>query len=410
MLTEKNFRIILLLAILGLVIGSWGMGARLLYGHKYMNYGSYVPWGLWVAFDLFFLGLTAGAYIITVMTYGFRIRLFAALGPLSVFTLLVTLMCEFIIISLDLGHPLRVYRFLITPNFGSMMFWLVAFIGAMWIIYLPTFYLLLREQLIDRSQDESKPGQAICRFLAFGRTSYREPDREQDHRRVRILSLIGMPVGLLFFGMHGAVFAILLNRPLWNGAMTPFLFIMAALLSGGALITFLTYLFHPRDELVLPLGRIVLGLLATFLFLEALQFFVGYQSKVPNFVASLNLIVFGPFWWSFWIMHLIIGSAIPLFILITRPQDTRAVAWACFLVVITFFAVRLNYLIPDLAVYKLEGLQNAFHDHRLLTNYVPSLNEWLVAIWVISLGLLTFFLGMRWLPVEAAGKGEEEHV
>ena len=70
------------------------MGARLLYGHKYMDYGSYVPWGLWVAFDLFFLGLTAGAYIITVLTYGFRIKLFAALGPLSVFALLVTLMCE----------------------------------------------------------------------------------------------------------------------------------------------------------------------------------------------------------------------------------------------------------------------------------------------------------------------------
>jgi len=410
MLTEKNFRYIVLLAVLGLVIGTWGMGARVLYGHKYMDYGSYVPWGLWVSFDLFFLGLTAGAYIVTILVYGFRVRLFAALGPLSVFALLVTLMCEFIIISLDLGHPLRVYRFLITPNFGSMMFWLVAFILFMWAIYLPTFYLLLREQLIARSQDETKAGHKIFGLLAFGRTSYSEEDRRQDHRRVRLLSFISMPVGLLFFGMHGAVFAILLNRPLWNGAMTPFLFIMAALLSGGALITFLTYLFHPRDELLRPLGRIVLGLLATFVFLEALQFFVGYQSKIPNFVASLNLIAFGPFWWAFWILHLLIGSAIPMYIFITRPQDSRAVAWACFLILITFFAVRLNYLIPDLAVYKLEGLQNTFFHQRLRTDYIPNINEWLVAIWVLSLGLLTFFLGMRWLPVEAAGKGEEEHV
>jgi len=34
MLTEKTFRYIVLVAILGLIIGSWGMGARLLYGHK----------------------------------------------------------------------------------------------------------------------------------------------------------------------------------------------------------------------------------------------------------------------------------------------------------------------------------------------------------------------------------------
>ncbi len=410
MLTEKQFKNIMRLAVLGLIVGAWGMGARLLYGHKFMDYGSYVPWGLWVSFDLFFLGLTAGAYIVTVLTYGFRLKVFAPLGPLSVFALLVTLLCEFIIISLDLGHPLRVYRFLITPNFGSMMFWLVAFITGMWANYLLFFYLLIREQLILWGQDEQRKGHKIYRFLALGRTSYSEQDRQRDHHLVRLLSIISMPVGLLFFGLHGAVFAILLNRPLWNGAMTPFLFIMAALLSGGALITFLTFLFHPREELIQPLGRLILGLLATFLFLEALQFFVGYQSKVPNFVASLNLIAFGPFWWAFWIVHLLIGSAIPLYILITRPQDSRAVAWACFLILITFFAVRLNYLIPDLAVYKLEGLQNTFFHQRLRTDYVPNINEWLVSIWVISLGLLTFFSGMRWLPILSAGKGEEEHV
>ena len=43
-------------------------------------YGSYVPWGLWVAFDLFFLGLTAGAFLITILTYVFRLKLFAPSG------------------------------------------------------------------------------------------------------------------------------------------------------------------------------------------------------------------------------------------------------------------------------------------------------------------------------------------
>jgi hypothetical protein len=68
-----------------------------------------------------------------------------------------------------------------------MMFWLVAFILFMWVIYLPTFYLLLREQLIARSQDETKAGHKIFGLLACGRTSYSEEDRRQDHRRVRIL-------------------------------------------------------------------------------------------------------------------------------------------------------------------------------------------------------------------------------
>ena len=49
--------------------------------------------------------------------------------------------------------------------------------------------------------------------------------------------MISLPVGLFFYGTNGAFFAILQNRPIWNSAMTPLLFIAAALLSGGALIT-----------------------------------------------------------------------------------------------------------------------------------------------------------------------------
>ena len=77
------------------------------------------------------------------------------------------------------------------------------------------------------------------------------------------------------------------------------------------LITFLAYLFQPDDELIHPLGHVVLLILVIFLFLEALQFFVGYQSKVTGIVTSLNLIAFGPYWWAFWIVHLVIGSVIP---------------------------------------------------------------------------------------------------
>ena len=409
-MSEKWFKNLIILSVFGLVIGAWGMFQRLAFGHLGMNYGSFVPWGLWVAFDLFFLGLTAGAFLITILTYVFRIKLLANLGPLAVFTVLVTLMAEFLIISLDLGHPLRTYRFLISPNVGSMLFWLVVFISAMWIIYVPWLYFLMRQQLITWGNDATRTGHKVYRFLAFGKTDYTMEDRQQDHRRAHILSYISLPIGVIFFGAHGAIFAILNNRPLWNSALLPLIFIMAALLSGGALITFLAYVYQPDEKLIHPLGRVVLLILLSFVFLEALQFFVGYQSKITGIVTSLDLIAFGSYWWAFWIVHLVIGSAIPAFLLIMYPEDSKMVAYACFLIMITFLAVRLNYLIPDMAVYKLEGLQSTFFHQRLRTEYVPNLNEWLVSIWVISLGLLAFLLGTRWLPVIQAGKGEEEHV
>jgi molybdopterin-containing oxidoreductase family membrane subunit len=408
---NRLFKILVTLAIAGLVIGSWGVISVLIWGKKVTALGSYVPWGLWVAVYLFFLGLTAGAFLITILTYVFRVKIFAPIGPLSAFTVLVALICEVIVISFDLGHLFRVYRLLTSPGFTSMIFWMIVFTNAMLVIYLLECFYLLRENLIQWAQEEERPGRKIYQFLSFGKTSFSDADRVADHRQVRLLSIISLPVGLIFYGVNGAIFAILLNRPIWNGALTPLLFIVTALLSGGALITFLTYVFKIDDELVHYLGHVVRFLLVVFLFLELLQFFVGYNTGVVMNRTSLDIIAFGSYWWVFWIFHVVLGSAIPLYLLAVHHQSTKAVAWACFLIMITFIAVRLNFVIPDQAVYKLEGLEATFFHWRLRTDqYFPNLNEWLVSLWVFSLGLLAFLLGSRWLPIISAGKGEEEHV
>jgi molybdopterin-containing oxidoreductase family membrane subunit len=386
------------LSVFGLVIGAWGMFQRLAFGHLGMNYGSFVPWGLWVAFDLFFLGLTAGAFLITILTYVFRIKLLANLGPLAVFTVLVTLMAEFLIISLDLGHPLRTYRFLISPNIGSMLFWLVVFITAMWLIYVPWLYFLLREQLITWGNDATRTGHKVYRFLAFGKTDYTPEDRQQDN--ARHLSYISLPIGVIF--QIRAVLAILNNRPLNSACPSSLLWrrlpqrpshLPASSIAHEELIHpplrgaphFVSFVFlrpcsslwaiSPRSQVLDQPGPHRLR----FLLVGLLDSPSGNRQRHSAFLPSCT-------------------------------RNSKMVAYACFLIMITFLAVRLNYLIPDMAVYKLEGLQSTFFHQRLRTEYVPNLNEWLVSIWVISLGLLAFLLGTRWLPVIQAGRGEEEHV
>ncbi|HDQ41562.1 MAG TPA: hypothetical protein ENN39_11115, partial [Desulfonatronum sp.] len=250
----------------------------------------------------------------------------------------------------------------------------------------------------------------VYRLLALGGSSYTEEMRAKDMHKVHILAKISLPVGLIFYGTNGAFFAILLSRPVWNSAMTPLLFVVAALLSGGALITFLTYIFRRsdpltpdgvcyEDQLCLDLGKIILFLLIVFLGLEAMQFFVGYQTATLAIVTSLDLIVFGPNWWVFWIVHLLVGSLIPLVLLLFLRHNVKAVVLACFLIFATFISVRYNFVIPDLAVYKLEGLESIFYHPRLRTDYLPNLNEWLVSVWVISTGLLVTLLGTRYLPL-----------
>jgi molybdopterin-containing oxidoreductase family membrane subunit len=257
-MNKKNFKILVVAAIVGLGLGTIGLGNFLIFGKKTLNLGSYVPWGLWVALYLFFLGLTAGAFLITILTYVFRVKAFASIGPLSAFTVLVVLICEIIIIGLDLGHMFRAYRFFVTPNLSSMMFWMVLATLAMVAIYFLECFYLFRESLVAWSQEPGRPGQGFYRFLARGKLSYDQTDRERDQQRVHRLSLLSLPVGALFYGINGAIFGVLLDRPLWN-TMTPLIFILTALLAGGALITLLTYLFQPEDEPIVRQIEKVLG-------------------------------------------------------------------------------------------------------------------------------------------------------
>jgi Ni/Fe-hydrogenase subunit HybB-like protein len=408
-MTNKSYNILIGVAVLGLLVGTWGMIERLLYGLNPVAFGSYVPWGLWVSFYLLFLGLSAGAFLVTIMTYVFQMKRFESIGPLSAFTVLVALLCEVLFITIDLGRMDRIYQFILTPSFTSIMTWMFVLFNAMLIIYALKTFFLVREDLVLRANDKSRRDRRLYRFLALGRTSYSEEDHLRDHNRVHILSMISLPVGLIFYGMNGAFFAVLMDNPIWNSALTPILFIMAALLSGGALITFLTHVFIRDKDLVRSLGRAVLLVLVIYLLLEVLQFFVGYQTSIVSLITGLDLITSGPYWWAFWIVHLLIGTFIPLILFLTRPDSTKAIAWACFLIVATFITVRLNFIIPDLVLYKLEGLEHTFYHERLRTHYVPNLNEWLVSIWIISLGLLTFLLGTRWLPVVSSQRGGMEH-
>jgi len=411
----RFFPLLSILAVVGLLAGSYGMVDRLWNGLNPVAFGSYVPWGLWVAFYLFFLGLSAGAFLVTILTYLLEIKPFEGIGPLSAFMVLVCLFCEMLFILLDLGTMHRAfYQFFLTPSFSSLLTWMFVLFNLMGIIYTLKTYFLVRGAIIRKAQGVPGPLAALYRLLSLGRREYDAAMQAADDRRVHRLAWISLPVGLLFYATNGAFFAILINRPIWNSALTPLLFVVAALLSGGALVAFLTYVYVDnasglRDTLMRYLGRSILFLLSLFLVLEAMQFFVGYQTGRTDIVTSLNHITVGKGWWIFWIVHLGVGSLIPLLLLVFGGANPRSSAWACFLIFVTFVAVRYNFIIPDLAVYKLEGLEYVFRHPRLSTDYVPNLNEWLVSIWIISAGLLAFLLGTRYLPIVNAHPRGVDH-
>ena len=397
---KQSMLLIWIIAIAGFIVGSYGLWDRIANGHVNAAYGSYVPWGLWVAEYTYFIGLSAGAFLLSTLVFVFNIRQLEKVGKLALLTALVTLFAAMFLIFLDLGHPERAWKLIVNTNFRSIMGWMIWLYSSYFILLLAEFWFALRGDLVSWSKQS-----AIARFLTFGRRDSSDAALAADRRALRILGSIGVPLAIAFHGGVGALFGVLGSRPYWNSGLTPIVFLVGALLSGGALLTFVSGVFSPNRgteehrELMLFLGKIVIALLAFDVLLEWADYSISYYSSIPAHVNALKLVLFGPYLWVFWGMHLGLGIIIPAILLVVGRRSPRSIALAGLLIAVTFISVRLNIVIPALVTPEIQGLEQAFAGPGLTFAYFPSLTEWLLGLWAASLAVLVFLSGLRWLPI-----------
>lgn len=409
----KNLeKLLWLAALVGLGIGAYGLYDRIVYQHLNVSYGSYVPWGLWVAAYIYLVGVSAGAFLISTLVYAFGIQKLAKIGKLSLFTATITLGISLFSIWLDLGRPERALRLAFATNFGSMMGWMIWLYTAYFVLLLVELWFALRADFVAWSDRVGIAG-SLARFLSFGQRDISAKAVEGDKRVLKVLGSIGIPLAIAFHGGVGSLFGVIGARPYWNSGLTPIMFILGALLSGGALLTFVTFVFGPNPgssdhkETVLFLGKITLGLLALDVILEFSEYLTGLYASIPAEAESLRTVLFGPYAWVFWGVHVALGVVVPALILIVRGKSPSWAGWTGLLIALTFFSVRLNIVIPGLAVPELQGLQTAYTGPGLSFDYLPTLSEWLLLVWIVSLGLIVFLIGYHLLPiVPGEGVGE----
>jgi len=396
-----------------LVLLIWGISGviqRLTYGHVPANYGSYIPWGLWVSAYIYFSGLSAGAFLISSLYYIFGIQRLEGIGRLSLLIAVVTLFMGLLCILFDLGHMGRFYEVFTRPSFSSMMTWMVWLYTAYLLLILSMLWLELRCDLDRVAQKKEGLISSLYRALAIGwHCPETREDLEACHRQSvslnRILCVIGIPLTVAFSGGVGALFATLSSRPYWHTGLFPIMFLIGALLSGGAIILAVVGLFNivtgeERKNIIKYLSRLISGLLILYLLLEWAEFSIPMWYRVGPEFDLLKTVLFGEFWYVFWIVHIILGAAIPIILFIRKPPSRLVAVLGGGLVAFTFLAVRLNIVIPGQVAPSLEGLRSAYVDHRLLFEYVPSAFEWSIVAFVVAFGVALFYLGQKILPLK----------
>lgn len=391
--------------------GLVGWYDRLVSGHLSANYGSLVTWGLWVAAYIYFIGLSAGSFLISSLVYVFNVRRFEKIGRLALFTAVVTLLLALLAIWADLGHMFRAWHVIVYANFKSPMAWMIWLYSAYFVLLIVELWFLLRADLVAGGKASGLKGR-VYRLAALGSRDQSEAAAARNRWMVRALATLGVPVAIMFHGGVGALFGVVAARPHWHSGMFPILFLLSALVSGGALLTVIAAIFQDgwrrNRDTVLALGQLVLGLLLLDVLFQISEMLVAFYGGIPGHLQGLRLAIGGPFWWVFWGWQLVLGTLIPIVLLVfpTR-KDPRWVSLAGLLVAAGFLGVRLNIVIPGLAAEEIRGLSAAIASARMTTYYVPSASEWLVTVGIVGLGLLLFGFGELLLPKE---KEEADHV
>jgi molybdopterin-containing oxidoreductase family membrane subunit len=293
------------------------------------------------------------------------------------------------------------------------MAWMIWLYSAYLVLLVTELWFLVRRDVVAGVAAPGFKG-AVYRLVSLGSRDTTDAAVARDRRVVRILATIGVPVAIMFHGGVGALFGVVAARPHWHSGMFPILFLLSALVSGGALLTVITAVFQDgwqrNRDTVLALGQMVLGLLLLDVLFQLSEMLVAFYGGIPGHIEGLKLVIGGPFWWVFWGWQLALGTLVPvLLLLLPTRNDPRWVSLAGLFIALGFLGVRLNIVVPGLAAEEIRGLSTAIASARMTTHYVPSATEWLLTAGVVGIGLLLFGLGELLLPKEtltpAAGAG-----
>ena len=352
---------------IALAVGLWGVFLRFTQGHLPAGYGSAVPWGLWIALYFHGVGISGGVFLLGAGGYllnlpGFRSKFALRTTIILSFAAIVP---AFMGVWFDLGHMDRAAAIFTRPRFTSMM----AFNAWMY-----NAYMILA---------------VICFLLSLKRES----------AWLKPLLCLALLFTVLFPSQSGGFFAVVVAKEFWHTALLPVLFLTSAVTAGSATLFLVRGLAAPgsptaiveRDAAMNLLRRVTIAGVLIYFVLEFAEFSIALWDPSGHSPA-VELVLWGPTWWTFWIVHLLLGGIVALLLL--GSGNRRNWLLGALLVAICFLSARLNVLIPgQLTGELLPGLQDAFAHPRLRFEYQATAMEWAVALFMLAVALTVFYAG-----------------
>ncbi|KJS87184.1 MAG: hypothetical protein JM58_05105 [Peptococcaceae bacterium BICA1-8] len=414
MLRKAYYSILVILSL----VGVWATFTRLSEGLKVSGLTTYSSWGMWVVFYIFFIGLSAGSFLLSTMVYVFNMKQFEKIGKVALLSAFFSLMAGLVFILIDLGHPARFWHTLVYRQANSVLSWEIQLYLLYLLLIVAELWLLLREQLSKLAKATEGFKSIFYKTLALGYSipneqKVLEEQRAKGAKWLKTLGIIGIPTAIGVHGGTGSIFGVVAAKHYWNSGLTPIIFLVSALVSGAALMLLIYAFMGPDNQekksLLNQLSSLLILFISVDLLLVASEFLVGLYSTIPDAKEPLLNIAAGPQWYIFWLGQIGLGAVVPILLLVNKNKTALTSGLAGISVIIGIVAVRWNLIIPAYTSPHLEGLNNAYIDPRLVYEYIPSSIEWLSSIGLIGLFMLAFSAACILLPVFKNEEVELDH-
>ena len=376
-------------------------------------------WGAYIAAFMFFVGASAGGMIVATIGSIFHIEKLEHLSRYAIWTSLVTITVAGLTIFPDLGEPQRFWHMFVDANWTSPMIWDVIVVLGYGFFNLVYLWLHLRSDLAAR-----------YRWLSFS-AGHGSARAERRYGRMALgFAYFMLPLAFALHSVTAWIIGTQPSHPYWYSTVMAPLFISSALVSGIALVLAVLLVLERLGRLEIGAGaqRWLSGFLAVtiavnlfLLIAEAVTVSTGRQ---PGDWAALRQLLVGSDAWLYWIE---IGTALVALSLVISPRgraSRRFVAVAAALGLVSVAFERIQLIVGGLRYPNIgyaPGISLGTPSQVTTTgvptgssfvqvaHYSPTWLEWSIVVGLCALWGLLIVLGVRYLPLAAAGttRGEE---
>lgn len=189
--------------IIGLLLCAAGLGAwiyQIMNGLQITDMNNLFSWGLYMGTFEFYIGLCSGGMIFFSIIYLFglkKLEYFGRIACVSSFMAVIACGCA---IMTDLGQPFRVMQMLLTPNFGSPLFWDVVVLGVFAVICVIAM---------------------IIQFVPLFKYQDSRISLSKAAQKSRTLSYIALPAVVIMDFVTTLMFSVQNSREWWHSALLP---------------------------------------------------------------------------------------------------------------------------------------------------------------------------------------------